>query len=119
MEGGLRQARSRLTPDDPGRGKIDPVTHATKARLLEEGGECDVLQIATHGYADPDVPESSGLLLGEERSYEVLTALGVYSWPLQRLGVHSKVLGRLVDVHGLPKGDDTRLTVKPRWSSMR
>ena len=80
---------------------------ATKDRLLTEGSKCDILHIATHGYADPEVPEFSGLLLaGKEdltqsrqgakadggttesaptdlgMGYDVLTAEEVFLWNL-------------------------------------
>jgi CHAT domain-containing protein len=58
---------------------------ATKPRVLQDGGDCRLLHIATHGYADPDRPEFSGLLLAGEgdRPYSVLTAQEVYLWPLK------------------------------------
>lgn len=58
---------------------------ATRAQLLQDGGNCQLLHIATHAYADPDFPDFSGLLLaGEgEDDYQVLTAQEVYLWPLQ------------------------------------
>jgi CHAT domain-containing protein len=58
---------------------------ATKPRVLQEGGDCRLLHIATRGYADPDRPEFSGLLLAGEgdRPYSVLTAQEVYLWPLK------------------------------------
>jgi CHAT domain-containing protein len=65
---------------------------ATKERLLTEGGKSDLLHIATHGYADPEIPEFSGLLLSspqshedtkEHESYDVLTAQEVFLWNLQ------------------------------------
>jgi CHAT domain-containing protein len=67
-----------------------------------------VLHIATHGYADPDVPEFSGLLLAgqdDEHPYGVLTALEVYSWPLQArlvtLSACQTALGRDVEGEGV------------------
>jgi CHAT domain-containing protein len=53
--------------------------------LLALGGRCDILHIATHGYADPEFPEFSGLLLAGEgtNSYDTLTAQEVYMWPLR------------------------------------
>jgi CHAT domain-containing protein len=69
---------------------------ATKARLLRDGGNCDILHIATHGYADPDAPDFSGLLLAGEAAppaggkpdpnaplYTTLTAQEVYLWSLK------------------------------------
>jgi CHAT domain-containing protein len=59
---------------------------ATKARLLADGGDCDILHVATHGYADPDYPDFSGVLLagtGPEAPYDTLTAHEVYLWPLR------------------------------------
>jgi len=71
---------------------------ATKDKLLSEGGKCDILHIATHGYADPDVPEFSGVLLAgrenltqsrkdaemeeEVNGFDVLTAAEVFLWNL-------------------------------------
>jgi CHAT domain-containing protein len=81
---------------------------ATKARLLAEGGTCDILHIATHGYADPDLPEFSGLLLAapdDRHPYDVLTALEVYSWSLQArlvtLSACQTALGRDVQGEGV------------------
>lgn len=58
---------------------------ATKAKLLAEGSKCDLLHIATHGYADPEYPGFSGLLLaGEgETPYDTFTAQEVYMWSLK------------------------------------
>lgn len=59
---------------------------ATKEQLLALGGDCDILHIATHGYADPDYPDFSGVLLagaGPETPYDTLTAREVYTWPLK------------------------------------
>lgn len=49
---------------------------ATKDRVLKEAANCAVLHIATHGYADPDYPEFSGLLLagGPEQPFTVWTS---------------------------------------------
>ena len=80
---------------------------AVKQRLWDEGGSCDILHIATHGYVDPEVPEFSGLLLhGEgETPYEVLTAQDVWQWPLQArlvtLSACQTGLGRTVEGEGL------------------
>ena len=81
---------------------------ATKQALLEQGATCDVLHIATHGYADPDVPEFSGLLLagtGEDDPYHVLTAQEVYLWDLQArlvtLSACQTGMGRSVEGEGL------------------
>ena len=53
--------------------------------MLEEADRCEVLHIATHGYADPDFPEFSGLLLAGEgdKKYDVLTAQDVRFWSLR------------------------------------
>ncbi|MEA3401004.1 MAG: CHAT domain-containing protein [Armatimonadota bacterium] len=82
---------------------------ATKSRLSEVGGDCDVLHIATHGYADPDFSDFSGLLLaapeGGETAYEVLTASEVYGWPLTArlvtLSACQTALGRDVEGEGI------------------
>jgi CHAT domain-containing protein len=80
---------------------------ATKTRLLAEGGNCDLLHIATHGYADPEFPEFSGLLLaGEgEDKYQVLTAQEVYMWSLKArlvtLSACQTALGRTVEGEGV------------------
>ncbi len=80
---------------------------ATKRALIDQGSKCDVLHIATHGYADPEVPEFSGLLLagtGEE-PYSVLTAQEVYLWDLQArlvtLSACQTGMGRSVEGEGL------------------
>lgn len=80
---------------------------AVKQRLWDEGGSCDILHFATHGYVDPEVPEFSGLLLhGEgETRYEVLTAQDVWQWPLQArlvtLSACQTGLGKTVEGEGL------------------
>jgi CHAT domain-containing protein len=80
---------------------------ATKPRLLQEGSRCDILHIATHGYADPEVPEFSGLLLAGTggKRYEVLTAQEVYLWPLRArlvtLSACQTGLGKNVEGEGL------------------
>jgi len=80
---------------------------ATKSRLLRDGPSCDLLHVATHGYADPDAPEFSGLLLAGEgdRSYDVLTAQEVYLWSLKArlvtLSACQTALGRDVEGEGL------------------
>jgi CHAT domain-containing protein len=80
---------------------------ATKTRLLAEGGNCDLLHIATHGYADPEFPEFSGLLLaGEgEDKYQVLTAQEVYMWSLKArlvtLSACQTALGKTVEGEGV------------------
>ncbi|MBU0609245.1 MAG: CHAT domain-containing protein, partial [Armatimonadetes bacterium] len=80
---------------------------ATKARLLSEGGKCDLLHIATHGYADPDVPEFSGLLLAGEgtNQYDTLTALEVYMWSLKArlvtLSACQTAMGKTVEGEGV------------------
>lgn len=57
---------------------------ATKTRLEAAAEKCDLLHIATHGYADPEAPEFSALLTAGEgnESYGTLTALEVYTWHL-------------------------------------
>ncbi|HUS81178.1 MAG TPA: CHAT domain-containing protein, partial [Armatimonadota bacterium] len=82
---------------------------ATKSALGEVGGDCGVLHIATHGYADPDFPDFSGLLLaapeGAETPYRVLTAGEVYGWPLKArlvtLSACQTALGRDVEGEGI------------------
>lgn len=82
---------------------------ATKARLVEVGGDCAVLHIASHGYADPDFPDFSGLLFaapgGSETSYQVLTASEVYGWSLKArlvtLSACQTALGRDVEGEGI------------------
>ncbi|MEN6549886.1 MAG: CHAT domain-containing protein [Armatimonadia bacterium] len=80
---------------------------ATKAKLLAEGSKCDLLHIATHGYADPDVPEFSGLLLAGEgdKQYDTLTALDIYMWPLKArlvtLSACQTALGKTVEGEGM------------------
>ncbi len=70
--------------------------------------DCGVLHIATHGYADPDVPDFSGLLAspeGSETPYQVLTAMEVYTWPLNArlvtLSACQTALGRDVEGEGI------------------
>jgi len=68
-----------------------------------------VLHIATDGYADPDFPDFSGLLLaapgGSETPYQVLTAGEVYGWPLKArlvtLSACQTALGRDVEGEGI------------------
>ena len=80
---------------------------ATKAALLEQGRTCDILHIATHGYADPEVPEFSGLLFAGsgDKPYEVLTAQEVYLWDLRArlvtLSACQTGLGKTVEGEGL------------------
>jgi len=82
---------------------------ATKSALVAAGGDCGVLHIATHGYADPDFPDFSGLLLaapeGSETPYQVLTAMEVYTWPLNArlvtLSACQTALGRNVEGEGI------------------
>ena len=81
---------------------------ATKAALLQAGSTADILHIATHGYADPEVPEFSGVLLagtGPEQPYEVLTAQEVYLWDLRArlvtLSACQTGLGQTVEGEGL------------------
>jgi CHAT domain-containing protein len=80
---------------------------ATKAKLLAEGSECDLLHIATHGYADPEYPEFSGLLVaGEgEKSYDTLTAQEVYMWQLRArlvtLSACQTAMGKTVEGEGV------------------
>ncbi len=82
---------------------------ATKAALGEVGGDCEMLHIATHGCADPDFPDFSGLLLssaeGSESPYQVLTAGEVYGWPLKArlvtLSACQTALGRDVEGEGI------------------
>lgn len=82
---------------------------ATKAALGQVGGDCGVLHIATHGYADPDFPDFSGLLLaappGNATPYQVLTAGEVYGWPLSArlvtLSACQTALGRDVEGEGI------------------
>jgi len=80
---------------------------ATKQRLLQEGGAADIVHIATHGYADPEIPEFSGLLLAGqgEQPYEVLTAQEVYLWSLRArlvaLSACQTGLGKDVEGEGL------------------
>ncbi|HUS81146.1 MAG TPA: CHAT domain-containing protein, partial [Armatimonadota bacterium] len=82
---------------------------ATKSALGQVGGDCGVLHIATHGYADPDFPDFSGLLLaapeGAETPYQVLTAGEVYGWPLNArlvtLSACQTALGRDVEGEGI------------------
>ncbi|NSW58087.1 MAG: CHAT domain-containing protein [Armatimonadetes bacterium] len=81
---------------------------ATKERLLAEGSDCGLLHIATHGYADPDFPEFSGLLLAsgdDVKPYDVLTAQEVYTWPLKArlvtLSACQTALGKDVEGEGL------------------
>jgi len=80
---------------------------ATKAKLLEAGSKCDLLHIATHGYADPDYPEFSGLLTaGEgEKPYDTLTAQEVYMWPLKArlvtLSACQTAMGKTVEGEGV------------------
>ena len=80
---------------------------ATKSAILAQGGQCDILHFATHGYADPDVPEFSGLLLAgsDGRPYDVLTAEEVSMWPLRArlvtLSACQTGLGRNVQGEGV------------------
>ncbi len=80
---------------------------ATRSRLLEKGERCEVLHIATHGYADPDFPEFSGLLLAGEgdKKYDVLTAQDVRFWSLRArlvtLSACQTALGKAVEGEGL------------------
>lgn len=80
---------------------------ATKERLQQEAGKYNLLHLATHGYADPEVPEFSGLLFAGsgEKEYEALTAEEVYLWQLRAqlvtLSACETGLGRTVEGEGL------------------
>ena len=80
---------------------------ATKAALLEQGKTCDILHIATHGYADPEVPEFPGLLLSGagDNPYGVPTAEEVYLWDLRArlvtLSACQTGMGKTVEGEGL------------------
>jgi CHAT domain-containing protein len=80
---------------------------ATKAKLLAEGSKCDLLHIATHGYADPEYPEFSGLLLAGEgtNQYDTLTAQEVYMWSLRArlvtLSACQTAMGKTVEGEGV------------------
>jgi CHAT domain-containing protein len=80
---------------------------ATKAKLIEAGGKCDLLHIATHGYADPEYPEFSGLLLAGEKDapYDTLTAQEVYMWQLKArlvtLSACQTAMGKTVEGEGV------------------
>jgi len=80
---------------------------ARKDRLAKDVSECAILHIATHGYADPDYPEFSGLLLAatESRPFDVLTAAEVSLWSLKArlvtLSACQSGLGQTVEGEGL------------------
>jgi CHAT domain-containing protein len=81
---------------------------ATKARLLKEGSDADVVHIAPHGFADPDFPDFSGVLLAgtdAEHPYDVFTAQEVYFWQLRArlvaLSACQTALGKDVEGEGL------------------
>lgn len=80
---------------------------ATKESLEQDAGKCRVLHLATHGYADPEVPEFSGLLFAGtgERDFDVLTAQEVYLWQLNAqlvtLSACETGLGKAVEGEGL------------------
>jgi len=82
---------------------------ATKSELFANAADCEILHIATHGYADPEFPDFSGLLLappsGAKAPYDVLTALEVYRWPLRArlvtLSACQTALGRDVEGEGI------------------
>ena len=97
------QAVAKLFPGS----RILTGAEATKEALLIQGSQCDVVHIATHGYADPDIPEFSGLLCAGTggKPYEVLTAQEVYLWNLQArlvtLSACQTGLGKTIEGEGL------------------
>ena len=66
-----------------------------------------MLHIATHGYADPEYPEFSGLLLAGEgaNQYDTLTAQEVYMWSLRArlvtLSACQTAMGKTVEGEGV------------------
>lgn len=88
-------------------------TAATKAAVLARAPQVDVLHFATHGFADPQQPDFSGLLLAADKppkspddpSYAVLTAQEVYLLQLKcrmvTLSACNTGLGRSVKGEGL------------------
>ena len=81
---------------------------ATKEKLLADGSDCDILHVATHGYADPDLPDFSGVLLagtGPDRRFDTLTAQEVYLWSLKArlvtLSACQTAMGKDVEGEGL------------------
>lgn len=80
---------------------------AGKERVRQEAGNAGILHLATHGYADPDFPDFSGVLLAGagDSPYSVLTAQEVYGMQLRaRLVVLSAcqtALGKDVAGEGL------------------
>ena len=82
-------------------------TDAGKDRLLKEANGAGILHLATHGYADPDFPDFSGVLLAgaDGAPYSVLTAQEVYGMQLRAklvvLSACQTALGKDVAGEGL------------------
>ena len=80
---------------------------AGKERVLKEANDAGILHLATHGYADPDFPDFSGVLLAGtgDNPYSVLTAQEVYGMQLRAklvvLSACQTALGKDVAGEGL------------------
>jgi len=80
---------------------------ATKAQVQQAAKTASILHIATHGYADPEEPNHSGLLLAGTgtKKYATLTAQEVYGWRLNAtlvtLSACQTALGKTVAGEGV------------------
>ena len=80
---------------------------AGKERVLKEATDAGILHLATHGYADPDFPDFSGVLLAgaDGNPYSVLTAQEVCGMQLRAklvvLSACQTALGKDVAGEGL------------------